>query len=66
MFKQAKKTLEDLSHLDTANYIKMAKKIRDDHENPSENPNFELNCVSSNNSRSTRDLYCALKLNRLF
>ena len=35
MFKRCKKSLEEFSQLDTARYIRMVKKIKEEHDNPS-------------------------------
>ena len=61
MFKQAKNNLEDLSHLDTAKYIKMAKKVKEEHENPSDKLDYTLKSTSNAKFGSFKHIFCNLK-----
>jgi hypothetical protein len=61
MFKQAKNSLENLSQLDTAKYIKMAKKIKEEYENPSNKLDHTLKSMSNTKPGSFKHIFYNLQ-----
>ncbi len=61
MIKKAKNSLEGLSCLDTTKYIKMAKRIKEEHENPSKEPDYVLKHVSNMNPGTVKHLFNSIK-----
>ena len=57
MIKKAKNSLEGVSCFDTTKYIKMAKRIKEEHENSSEEPDFVLKHVSNKNPVTVKHLF---------
>ena len=61
MFNRTKISLEGRSYLDTTKYIKMAKKIKEEHENPPKEPDQTWKYLSNMKPGSVNHVFCNIK-----